>query len=35
MKGHHENCRALTVGCTVDSAHCAELGLLQSVRALA
>lgn len=34
MKGHHENCRALTVGCTADSAHCAELGRLRPVGAL-
>ena len=31
MKIHHEDCRALTVGCTADSAHCAELGRLQPV----
>ena len=34
MRGHHENCQALTVGCMADTAHCAELELLQSIEAL-
>ena len=34
MKDYHENCRAPTVGCTADSAHCAEPGPLQSVGAI-
>ena len=34
MKDHHENCPAPTVGCRVDSTHCAEPGSLLSVGAL-